>query len=48
MGECMMNILKQKKSVVELHFLAPIKPQAENRQILTKTVFTAISSTLGL
>jgi len=48
MGESMMYILKQKQSVVELHFLAPIKPGADNRQTLIKTTRHAIASTLNL
>lgn len=47
MGEAMMGALKQKTSIVELHFLTPISPIA-NRQTLSKIAFDAISSTLNL
>jgi 1-acyl-sn-glycerol-3-phosphate acyltransferase len=48
MGEAMMNVLKQKKSIVEIHFLAPINSPTANRQTLTKTAFEVISSQLNL
>lgn len=46
MKEAMIAALKQKKSIVTLHFLPPIQPTS-NRQHLTQTVFESISSTLG-
>lgn len=48
LGECMMHILKQKKPIVELHFLEPIDSQKANRQVLTKIAHEAIASTLNL
>ncbi|PCI57562.1 MAG: 1-acyl-sn-glycerol-3-phosphate acyltransferase [Methylophilaceae bacterium] len=47
-GESMMNILKQKNPVVELHFLAQIDVQSEHRRALSQTAFEAISSQLNL
>lgn len=48
MGESMMNVIKQKKPVVELHFLTPIHALEANRQALTEAAFTAISKELSL
>jgi 1-acyl-sn-glycerol-3-phosphate acyltransferase len=48
MAESMMNTIKQKKSVVELHFLPTIDLQSANRQQLTQIAFERISSTLKL
>jgi len=48
MGESMMAILKQKQSIVELHFLAPIDTQTANRQTLTQAAREAIATTLNL
>ena len=48
MGESMLNILKQKNPVVELHFLTPMPALGANRQALTKAAFVAISSKLNL
>lgn len=47
MGEAMTHALKQKLSIVELHFLTPISPKA-NRQQLTQMAFESISSKLAL
>ena len=43
-----MNVLKQKTPMVELHFLTPISPKAGNRQALTQAVFKSISAQLKL
>ena len=48
MGESMMNTIKQKNSIVELHFLPTIDIKAENRQQLTQAAFESISQTLNL
>jgi 1-acyl-sn-glycerol-3-phosphate acyltransferase len=48
MGEAMMNALKQKNTIVELHFLAPIRLPTANRQTLTQIAFEAISRALKL
>ncbi|KMZ74652.1 hypothetical protein ZOSMA_12430G00010, partial [Zostera marina] len=48
MGEAMMNALKQKKTIVELHFLAPIHSPTANRQKLTQTAYEAIANALNL
>jgi 1-acyl-sn-glycerol-3-phosphate acyltransferase len=48
MGEAMMNALKQKKTIVELHFLAPINSPTANRQKLTQAAYDAISKALNL
>ena len=48
MGQSMLNVLKQKSPVVELHFLAPISPQTANRQTLTLAAFEGISAQLNL
>jgi 1-acyl-sn-glycerol-3-phosphate acyltransferase len=48
LGESMVNILKQKEPIIELHFLLPIDTKDMNRQMLTKSVFNAISKQLGL
>lgn len=48
MGESMMNTIKQKESIVELHFLPTIDTQTANRQQLTQTAFKEISKTLDL
>jgi 1-acyl-sn-glycerol-3-phosphate acyltransferase len=48
MGEAMMNALKQKNTIVELHFLAPINLPTANRQTLTQLAFEEISRTLKL
>lgn len=48
MGESMMNILKQKNPVVELHFLAPIPTAGSDRHTVTKLAFTAIAEHLNL
>lgn len=47
-GESMMNILKLKRPVMELHFLEKIHTQSDNRQTLTKVAFEAIASQLNL
>lgn len=47
MAESMVNVLKQKNPVVELHFLAPIPALGANRQALTEAAFKAISSQLS-
>jgi 1-acyl-sn-glycerol-3-phosphate acyltransferase len=48
MSEAMMNALKQKKTIVELHFLAPILLPTANRQKLTQTAHEQIAKTLNL
>ncbi len=52
MGESMLNILKQKNPVVELHFLTPIPAPSPalgaNRQALAEAAFSAISTHLKL
>jgi 1-acyl-sn-glycerol-3-phosphate acyltransferase len=48
MGESMLNILKQKNPVVELHFLTTMPASETNRQALTKAAFVAISNHLNL
>jgi 1-acyl-sn-glycerol-3-phosphate acyltransferase len=48
MGESMLNILRQKNPVVELHFLSPMPARETNRQALTKAAFVAISNQLNL
>lgn len=48
LGESMMNVLKQKKPVVELHFLTSITAPQANRQAASKAAFIAISSALNL
>ena len=48
LGEAMMNALRQKEPMVELHFLTPISAQSANRQTLTQKVFKDISATLNL
>ncbi len=48
LGESMMNILKQKSPIIELHYLPLIDSQQANRQTLTQTAFKAISTTLNL
>ncbi|MFM9834794.1 MAG: lysophospholipid acyltransferase family protein [Methylophilaceae bacterium] len=48
MGESMLNILKQKNPVVELHFLAPMPALHANRHGLTEAAFIAISKQLNL
>jgi len=47
MGESMLNMLKQKSAVIELHFLAPMPALGANRQALTETAFIAISKHLN-
>lgn len=47
LGESIMNVLKQKESVVELHFLMPISWQLANRQQLTQTAYERIAASLG-
>jgi len=44
----MMHVLKQKKPMVELHFLTPIDAQSANRQTLTELAYKVIASTLKL
>lgn len=48
LGESMMNVLSQKKPMVELHFLMPIDTQLDNRQLLTQSAFESITKTLSL
>lgn len=48
MSEAMMNALKQKKTIAELHFLAPINLPTANRQKLTQVAFEEIANTLKL
>ena len=48
LGESMMHVLKQKKPMVELHFLTPIDAQSANRQTLTELAYKVIASTLKL
>jgi 1-acyl-sn-glycerol-3-phosphate acyltransferase len=48
LGESMANILKQKKPIVELHFLSPINTKDKSRQMVTKLAFNAISIQLNL
>lgn len=48
LGESMMHVLKQKKPMVELHFLTPIDAQSANRQTLTELAYKGISSALKL
>lgn len=48
MGQSILNILKQKMPVVELHFLDPILTHQANRQMVTKTAYEAISRQLNL
>jgi 1-acyl-sn-glycerol-3-phosphate acyltransferase len=45
--ESILNILKQKKPIVELHFLTPIKTEQATRQTVTKTAFNAIAKQLN-
>lgn len=47
MGESMMNVLKQKAPMVELHFLTPINPKSGNRQALTQATFESITKQLN-
>ena len=48
MGESMLNVLKQKNPVVELHFLAPIATLNRDRREVTQTAFIAIAKQLNL
>lgn len=48
MGEAMMNALKQKQTIAELHFLTPIDLPTANRQKLTEVAFESIAKTLKL
>lgn len=48
MGEAMMNALKQKQTIAELHFLTPIYLPTANRQKLTEVAFEKIAKTLKL
>lgn len=47
-GESMMNILKLKSPVMELHFLDKIDTKSASRQALTKVAFKAIAAKLNL
>lgn len=47
-GEAMMNALKQKQTIAELHFLTPINLPTANRQKLTQTAFEEIAKALKL
>ncbi|MDG1444964.1 MAG: lysophospholipid acyltransferase family protein [Methylophilaceae bacterium] len=47
LGESVMNVLKQKESTVELHFLAAINPEMGNRQTLTQSAFDCIAMQLN-
>ena len=46
--ESMQAVLRVKKPVVELHFLAPISTLGKNRRELTEQAYTAIKTTLSL
>lgn len=48
MPESMLKILKLKKPIVELHFLAPIDCEGHTRQLATKLAFEAINAKLEL
>lgn len=48
MAESMMQALKTKQPIVELHFLPTIDSQPSNRQVITQKAHTAIATTLGL
>ena len=48
LGESLMNVLGQKKSVVELHFLTPIPVQSTSRQSLTQIAFDSIAKKLNV
>ncbi len=48
MAESMMQALKTKQPVVELHFMPNISSQSGNRQTITQNAYTAIASALGL
>jgi 1-acyl-sn-glycerol-3-phosphate acyltransferase len=48
LGESMLNVLKQKNPVVELHFLPSISPLYTNRQAACRAAYAAISNTLNL
>ena len=48
LGESMLNVIKQKKPVVELHFLTNINTQTASRQQLTQAACDAISAKLKL
>jgi len=47
MAESMMKTLKQKKPVVELHYLTPIDVRTGNRQALTETAYKSIAAKLN-
>jgi 1-acyl-sn-glycerol-3-phosphate acyltransferase len=46
--ESMKAVLSVKKPIVELHFLAPIMPNGQNRRDLTALAFTSIKAKLSL
>ena len=48
MRESIFNVLKQKKPVVELHFITPLPALEADRHALSKAVFVAISNKLNL
>jgi len=48
LGESMLDILRQKNPIVELHFLTPIPTHKSDRQTLTQAAFEAISKQLNL
>ncbi len=48
MAESMMQALRTKQPIVELHFLPAIDSQSGNRQELTKQAYEAIAATLNL
>lgn len=48
LGESIWSVLKQRKPVVELHFLAPISTLESNRQALSSTAHAVICKQLNL
>ncbi len=47
LAESMMNVLRQKEPMVELHYLMPIDAQSDNRQQLTQLAFEGIAKALN-
>lgn len=47
MAESMMQALKTKQPIVELHFLPAIDSLSGNRQVITQKAYTAIADALG-
>jgi len=46
--ESMLQIIKQKNALVELHFLPPIHASTQNRRDLTQQAYDAIVAKLAL